>query len=253
MKRTTKWTLIAVVALATVAVFAVTTPVLKYDRYLIRCKALYINGVQATASGIAAMAAGANGTAGTFTIWPATGNKGETTITAADNSGNTITSIVTAAQAGARTYTVPDVGVSTSFVMAPGTGYVQTGIECLLSSTASVNVGAIAATALYTVPAGKTCLITRVMVRNASGTFNQLASPVASFGWNGTTFNDVIASATYTNPMAAATNYFILVPDGKTASTVSAAGAAAGVFKINVTTAATAATTCTIDVFGYLF
>lgn len=130
---------------------------------------------------------------------------------------------------------------------------VPTTMDYLLGTKAAVNVGSVAATTLYTVPAGKTCIITKVIVYGASGTFDQGTDPVMSFGWNSTDFNNVITSATYTNAMAAATNYFILVPTGASASTVSTAGAAAGTFKVNVTTAATASTTCSVAVFGYLF
>jgi hypothetical protein len=61
--------------------------------------------------------AGASGTAGEIDVFPATTSKGKTSITASDNSGNTTTNINTAAQTGARTYTVPDAVQSTSFVM----------------------------------------------------------------------------------------------------------------------------------------
>lgn len=64
--------------------------------------------------------AGASGVAGSVDIFPATASRGKTAFTASDNSGNTTTSINTAAQAGARTYTVPDAGASASFVMTEG-------------------------------------------------------------------------------------------------------------------------------------
>ena len=317
MKANWRGLLAVILLLATAAVFAVSTPVLKYDRYRLNCLALYVNGTQVTAATAAAMSAGTNGTAGTFSVWPTTTNHGKTTITATDNTGNTTTSIVTAAQGGARTYTVPDAGGNASFWMSagnnsssgtaqwngsvsggikvapiatgtavatlqnqnvsasvvtlpsatctlPGLGLnnawtgtntftLPTGMEGLLSSTASVDVGATGETTLYTVPTGKSCIITRIVVRNASGTFDQVTDPQLSFGWNAGTDNDVIANATYTNAMSAATKYFILVPDGKTNSTVSTGGTTGGIFAIKVNTAATASTTCTISVFGYLF
>ena len=64
--------------------------------------------------------AGASGTAGTVDIFPATAAKGKTSITSADNTGDTTTTITVAAQAGAVTYTVPDAGTSASFVMTAG-------------------------------------------------------------------------------------------------------------------------------------
>lgn len=64
--------------------------------------------------------AGASGTAGTVDVFPSTASKGKTQFTAADNTGNTTTTITTALQASARTYTVPDAGGNASFVMTAG-------------------------------------------------------------------------------------------------------------------------------------
>lgn len=60
---------------------------------------------------------GASGTAGTLDIFPTTASKGKTQITATANTGDTTTTITNAAQAGARTYTIPDAGASTNFMM----------------------------------------------------------------------------------------------------------------------------------------
>ncbi|MCU0871775.1 MAG: hypothetical protein MUE50_05475 [Pirellulaceae bacterium] len=64
--------------------------------------------------------AGASGTAGTMDVFPSTASRGKIAITAADSAGDTITTIVNASQAGARTYTIPDAGASASFVMTAG-------------------------------------------------------------------------------------------------------------------------------------
>lgn len=64
--------------------------------------------------------AGTSGTAGSMDVFPATALKGKTQIVAQDNAGNTVTTISTAAQAAARTYTVADAGASASFVMTEG-------------------------------------------------------------------------------------------------------------------------------------
>ena len=61
--------------------------------------------------------AGADATAGTYTLYPATTSKGTTTLTMTDNSGDTLTNINVAAQAGVRTLTIPDPGASGNFVM----------------------------------------------------------------------------------------------------------------------------------------
>lgn len=65
--------------------------------------------------------AGASGTPGTVDVFPSTASKGKMEISAADNSGDTTTTITNASQSGARTYTVPDAGTSASFVMTEGT------------------------------------------------------------------------------------------------------------------------------------
>lgn len=130
---------------------------------------------------------------------------------------------------------------------------VPTKFEYLLQSTPLVDVGAVAGTVIYTVPSGKSAVITEIVFRNASGTFDQGTDPVFSIGWNSTDYNNVVSSATYTNAMASAANYFILTPTGKSNATVSTLGTTGQTLKINVTTAATASTTCTVSVFGYLF
>ena len=65
--------------------------------------------------------AGSSGTAGTMDVFPSTASSGKLALTAADNAGDTTTTIVNASQAAARTYTIPDAGASTaSFMMTEG-------------------------------------------------------------------------------------------------------------------------------------
>lgn len=64
--------------------------------------------------------AGASGTAGSVDIFPATAAKGKASITVADNAGDTTTSLSVQAQAGARTYTVPDAGADAAFDLIKG-------------------------------------------------------------------------------------------------------------------------------------
>lgn len=64
--------------------------------------------------------AGASGTAGTVDVFPATAAKGKLTIQATDSTGDTVTTITNAAQAAARTYTIPDAGADASLVMTEG-------------------------------------------------------------------------------------------------------------------------------------
>lgn len=64
--------------------------------------------------------AGSSGTAGTVDIFPSTAASGKLEFAAADNAGDTTTTITNASQAAARTYTIPDAGASASFVMTAG-------------------------------------------------------------------------------------------------------------------------------------
>lgn len=113
-------------------------------------------------------------------------------------------------------------------------------------ASVSVNVGAVAVTPLYTVPALKTCNIKGISIRGASGTFDQAIDPIFNVGWDAVASN-VVNTATYVTPTAATTSIELTIVAEKTV------GAAASVLNFNVTTAATAATTATVDVFGYCY
>ena len=63
---------------------------------------------------------GSDANAVSLDIHPATTARGTLRITAADSTGDTVTTITNAEQAGARTYTVPDAGGNASFVMNAG-------------------------------------------------------------------------------------------------------------------------------------
>lgn len=64
--------------------------------------------------------AGKSGTAGSLDIFPTAAAKGKLSLVAADSTGDTTTTITNAAQAAARTYTIPDAGAAASFVMTEG-------------------------------------------------------------------------------------------------------------------------------------
>lgn len=61
--------------------------------------------------------AGASGTAGSLDVFPGTAAKGKMQIAAADNAGDTTTTITNASQAAARTFTIGDPGASAAFRM----------------------------------------------------------------------------------------------------------------------------------------
>jgi hypothetical protein len=96
---------------------------------------------------------------------------------------------------------------------------------------------------LYTVPAGKSCIITKVIIRNSSG---NLTTASISFGFDANG-SDVIADGTRTY-LDGATKYGLIPPVNG-----AVVGIAAGTFKVAVNTKQGAAMTIDIDVFGYLF
>lgn len=61
--------------------------------------------------------AGASGVTGTVQVFPTTAARGKVALTTSANTGDTITAINVAAQAGAVTYTIPDAAASASFVL----------------------------------------------------------------------------------------------------------------------------------------
>jgi hypothetical protein len=73
-----------------------------------------------TTAQINTLSVGTSGTVGALDIYPATSSLGKTRFTSTNNSGNTTTTINVAAQTGARTYTIPDAGLSASYVMTEG-------------------------------------------------------------------------------------------------------------------------------------
>lgn len=120
----------------------------------------------------------------------------------------------------------------------------QTGAETLLASVANVNLNSGTATTLYTVPTGKTAVITRLVIRNAS---TSLTTVSFSVGFNSTAFNNILADATHTE-LTGNTLYSILI-----AKAGAAIGAAAAVLKLLCNTLQGGAATCSVDIFGYLF
>ena len=94
--------------------------------------------------------AGSSGHAGTVRSYPTTASKGYLSLAATDSTGDTATVITNAAQAGGRTYTIPDAGASASFVMTAGNQTI-TGTKAF---TGTLSVGADAsAGVLYVYPA----------------------------------------------------------------------------------------------------
>lgn len=83
--------------------------------------------------------AGASGSAGTVNVFPATASKGNAAITASNNTGNTVTTLNFAAQAAARTYTVPDTGQATGSVQMTDNALL---VQDIVRSSAAVTANA---------------------------------------------------------------------------------------------------------------
>ena len=113
-----------------------------------------------------------------------------------------------------------------------------------LATVAGVDMNIDTAQTLFVVPTGKTCVISHVVIRNAS---ISLTTASYSFGFTGAAYNDVIANATHTE-LTGATLATIL-----SAKAGAKMGVAAALFSVIMNTKQGAAATTTMDVFGYLF
>lgn len=116
-------------------------------------------------------------------------------------------------------------------------------VDGLLAAGVTVDMNAVAVTPLFTVPAGKTCIVTHVVVRNPSVS---LTTASWALGFKGATFNDYAPTATHT-ALNASNKAIVMQP--ASAETI---GAAADVFSANVTIQQGAPATAVFDVYGYL-
>lgn len=112
-----------------------------------------------------------------------------------------------------------------------------------LATVSGVDLNTTAKTTLYTCPTGKSCVVHKVVVRNASAS---LATAAYGFGWDSTAVDNV-ASATHTE-LTGSTLFTIL--SVKTGATVGVAGSS---FGLKCGTAQGTAATVTVDVFGHLY
>lgn len=112
-----------------------------------------------------------------------------------------------------------------------------------LATVAGVDFNVTTKTTLFTVPPGKSCIITHMVTRAPS---TSLTTASWGFGFNADG-NDVVASATHTG-LDGSTKYVL-----HSAKDASVLGAAADVFGVKCSIAQGAAATVAIDVFGYLY
>ena len=116
--------------------------------------------------------------------------------------------------------------------------------EQLLAAKTGVDVNNAATPTLYTVPALKTAIITRIVLKNAS---ISLTTWSGSIGWTSATFIDVLADATHTE-LTGPTLATVLTP-----KVGALQGVAAAVLKLKNNILQGAPATIDIDVFGYLY
>lgn len=117
----------------------------------------------------------------------------------------------------------------------------------LLARVTSVNLNAIAATTLYTVPTGKKLVVHYLVIRDLSA---DAALTVATFGKVGALTDFLAAQTLSALNAAAAAGVLMPIPHATTPKRIEYV--ATNVFQIDVTTAAGGACTCTIEVFGTL-
>jgi hypothetical protein len=110
----------------------------------------------------------------------------------------------------------------------------------LLGSLAGVDMKTAASTTIFTVPAGKTCRITDVIIRDTT------ASLAGGISYSITGWRQGFSLA---NLVTANTGYIDVWGADLAQYTEQAGGTA---IQLTVTTGATAAGTATVDIFGYL-
>lgn len=117
-----------------------------------------------------------------------------------------------------------------------------------LATVTGINAKTVAQTTIYTVPAGKSLVIERVVIRCTAFTVgSKSVQAVASLGGNSATYDDYLNSVTYT---IAAVSTTIIDSLRDTAFPVYAE---ASVIKLSVETGSNATTeTWAVDLFGYL-
>jgi hypothetical protein len=91
--------------------------------------------------------AGLSGTAGYLASFPGTAAKGSLRLVGVASAGDTVTTITNASQAAARTYTIPDGGASSSFLLtnSGGTQTISTGSLALTAGNVTSTAGNVTA------------------------------------------------------------------------------------------------------------
>jgi hypothetical protein len=118
----------------------------------------------------------------------------------------------------------------------------------LLGSEDSVNMKTVQATTLYTVPVGKTMVPYWIIIRSNTAS---LAVCQVTFGLS-TALTDFLAAHTLTNITTAGSCVRLMPVPSATPAAESNEYTAGQIFQMNLTVAATAAGTATIELYGTL-
>lgn len=117
----------------------------------------------------------------------------------------------------------------------------------ILSKTTGINAKSTGQTTLYTVPTGKTCIITQAIVRCTAAT-SITNGPTASIGFTSTAYTDIYSAENMAG-LTGTTTIFGYVTVG-----VSALAVTGTVIKCNISSAASGTSqTVAVDLIGYLF
>jgi hypothetical protein len=124
-------------------------------------------------------------------------------------------------------------------------------VIALLSSTASVNLNATAATeaSLYTIPAGYSMIPDHVVMHTFSA---DTGVAVVTFGKTGGTCDEYLGDQTLTGINSYATQSLKLTVVPNATTVVQTVFTAGQVFAVEITTAAGSACTCTVEAWGHL-
>ena len=117
--------------------------------------------------------------------------------------------------------------------------------DALLAHNAAVDLNTDTPPTVLTCPTGKSCIVTKIIVSAPS---ISLTTWSGSFGWESSTYANVVANATHTG-LDGATKYVVLSP----ISTGGVIGTSTGTLKCKDNTKQGSAATAVVDVFGYVF
>ncbi len=117
---------------------------------------------------------GSSGQVGTVDIFPPDVTSGKTRITAADNAGDTTTTITNRSQAAARTYTLGDAGAAADFMMLSGGKYSGVGevtsLQNLIGKKTGIADSSATSLITVTVPNANHAAAIRIMLVASLGT-----------------------------------------------------------------------------------